>query len=193
MFSVICLKLSSPKNRNLLTAWPILVMTYFNEAKFINTRKYLLSGSNVLLWHFSYWLSIERQTNRQTDRQEEQKDWETPFAMIICLTDVEWVGLICLSVQVILQCHSSYHLLVSFLGYLRRWKILIFLVFHLKKKPIFILLTHKGSHREVYQEFQPSYDIIFRWCQGLFRSQVPCTPSLHCPTSSASTRNQQPV
>ena len=30
----------------------------------------------------------------------------------------------------------------------------------------FILLTHKGSHREVYKEFQPSYDIVLRWCQG---------------------------
>ena len=37
----------------------------------------------------------------------------------------------------------------------------------------FILLTHEGSHREVYQEFQPSYDIFRRWCQGLFRTQVP--------------------
>ena len=61
--------------------------------------------------------------------------------------------------------------------------------------PIFsILLTHEGSHREVYQEFQPSYDIFHRWCQGLFRPQVPCTPSLHCPmANSALTPNQQPV
>ena len=41
----------------------------------------------------------------------------------------------------------------------------------------FILLTHEGLHREVYREFQPSYDIVRRWCQGLFRPQVPCTPS----------------
>ena len=26
----------------------------------------------------------------------------------------------------------------------------------------FILLTHEGLHREVYQEFQPSYDIFHR-------------------------------
>ena len=26
----------------------------------------------------------------------------------------------------------------------------------------FILLIHEGSHREVYQEFQPSYDIFLR-------------------------------
>ena len=41
----------------------------------------------------------------------------------------------------------------------------------------FILLTHKGSHREVYQEFQSSYDIFRRWCQGMFKPQVPCTHS----------------
>ena len=58
----------------------------------------------------------------------------------------------------------------------------------------FILLIHKGSRREVYQEFKPSYDIFRRWCQGLFRPQVPCTPSLHCPiANSASTQSQQPV
>ena len=33
----------------------------------------------------------------------------------------------------------------------------------------FILLIHEGSHREVYQDFQPSYDIFCSWCQGLFR------------------------
>ena len=50
------------------------------------------------------------------------------------------------------------------------------------------------TSREVYQEFQPSYDIVRSWCQGLFRPQVPCTPSLHCPiTNSASTQSQQPV
>ena len=33
------------------------------------------------------------------------------------------------------------------------------------KRPFcFILLTHKGSHREVYQQFQPSYDIFYWWC-----------------------------
>ena len=53
----------------------------------------------------------------------------------------------------------------------------------------FILLTHEGSHREVYQEFQPSFD-IFRWgCQRWFRPQVPCNPHLHCPiANSASTQ-----
>ena len=57
----------------------------------------------------------------------------------------------------------------------------------------FILMIHEGSHREVYQEFQPSYD-IFR-CQGLFRPQVPWTPNLvHYPiANSASTQSQQPV
>ena len=39
----------------------------------------------------------------------------------------------------------------------------------------FILLIHEGSHREVYREFQPSYGIFSRWCQGLIRPQVPCT------------------
>ena len=58
----------------------------------------------------------------------------------------------------------------------------------------FILLIHKRSHREVYQEFQPSYEIFRRRCQGLFRLQVQSTPSLHCPiANSASTQNQQPV
>ena len=41
---------------------------------------------------------------------------------------------------------------------------------------LFHTSTHEGSHREVYQEFQPSYDIVRRWCQRLFRPQVPCTP-----------------
>ena len=27
----------------------------------------------------------------------------------------------------------------------------------------FVLLTHEGSQREVYQEFQPSYDIVRRF------------------------------
>ena len=58
----------------------------------------------------------------------------------------------------------------------------------------FLLLLHEGSHREVYQEFKPSYDIFRWWCQGLFRPQVPCTPNLHCPiANSASTQSQQPV
>ena len=55
----------------------------------------------------------------------------------------------------------------------------------------FILLTHEGSHSEVCQEFQLSYDIFRRWRQGLFRPQVPCTSSLHCPiANSASTQSQ---
>ena len=61
-----------------------------------------------------------------------------------------------------------------------------------KKSPIsssfFILLAHEGSHREAYQESQPSYDILRRWCQ------VSCTPNLHFPiANSASTQSQQPV
>ena len=48
----------------------------------------------------------------------------------------------------------------------------------------FILLTHKRSHREVYQKFQPNYDIFRRWCQGLIRPQVPYTPSLYCPIAN---------
>ena len=54
-----------------------------------------------------------------------------------------------------------------------------------------------SSHREeVYQEFQPSYDIFPQvWCQGLFRAQqVPCNPSRHyLIANSASTQSQQPV
>ena len=58
----------------------------------------------------------------------------------------------------------------------------------------YILLIHEGSHKEVYQGFQPSYDIFLRWSQGLFRPQVPCTPSLRCPMpNSASTQNQQSI
>ena len=50
------------------------------------------------------------------------------------------------------------------------------------------------EHWVVYQEFQPSYDIFRRWCQVLFRPQVPCTPSLNCLiTNSALTKSQQPV
>ena len=36
-----------------------------------------------------------------------------------------------------------------------------------------LLLIHEGSHREVYQEFQPSYDIFRMWCQRLFRFRAP--------------------
>ena len=56
----------------------------------------------------------------------------------------------------------------------------------------FFLLTHEGSHSEVYQEFQPNYDIFRRWCQRLFRPQVPCTSSLHGPIAN-STQRQQPI
>ena len=58
----------------------------------------------------------------------------------------------------------------------------------------FILVTLDWSHRKVYQKFLPSYDIVHWWRQGLFRSQVPCTPSLYHPISnSVSTQSQQPV
>ena len=61
------------------------------------------------------------------------------------------------------------------------------------QKLFFLLLTHEGSYRAVYKEFQPSHDIFRRWCQGLFRPQALCTPSLHCPiASSAPTQSQQP-
>ena len=44
------------------------------------------------------------------------------------------------------------------------------------------------------KKFPTQLDIFLRWCQGLIRPQVPCTPSLHCPiASSASTQSQQPV
>ena len=51
-------------------------------------------------------------------------------------------------------------------------------------KYFFILLTHEGSHREEYQESQPSYDIFRRSSAKLgcldhgFRAR---TPSLHWP------------
>ena len=41
----------------------------------------------------------------------------------------------------------------------------------------FILLIHEGSHREVYREFQPSYDIFRRWCQGFFRPKFRAPPA----------------
>ena len=48
-----------------------------------------------------------------------------------------------------------------------------------------ILLIHKGSHREVYRDFQPSLT------DHKFRAY---TPSQHCPiANSASTQSQQPV
>ena len=46
-----------------------------------------------------------------------------------------------------------------------------------KKCSFFVLLNHEGSNREVYWEFQPSCDIVRRWCQGLFRPQDPCSPA----------------
>ena len=48
---------------------------------------------------------------------------------------------------------------------------------------IFISLTYEGSHREVYEDFQPSdYIFIFlRWGQELFRPQVLCTSKLTLP------------
>ena len=43
----------------------------------------------------------------------------------------------------------------------------------------FILLTHEGSHREIYQEFQPSYDIFRGGVKGCsdhrFRVPPACT------------------
>ena len=64
---------------------------------------------------------------------------------------------------------------------LARWCLFKFVLFYpnLEQTHLFsfILLIHEGSHREVYEEFQPSYDIFCRWCQGLFRPQVPCTPA----------------
>ena len=58
---------------------------------------------------------------------------------------------------------------------------------------LFILLTHKRSHREVYQDFQPSCDIFCRsGVEGYLGLQVPCTPCLHCPIANfASTQSQQ--
>ena len=50
------------------------------------------------------------------------------------------------------------------------------------------LLTLMGQqvlYSEVYQEFQPIYDIFHRWCQRLIRPQAPCTPSLHCPIGNS--------
>ena len=51
-----------------------------------------------------------------------------------------------------------------------------------------LLIFHPADpHREVYQEFHPSYDIFRRLCQGLFRPQVPCIPSLYCPIANSAT------
>ena len=73
----------------------------------------------------------------------------------------------------------------------KRCKIAFFhvlFVFNKKKtNSFFILLTHAGSHREVYQEFQPRYDIL-RWSGAKscsdhrFRAPPACTaqsPTLH--------------
>ena len=40
----------------------------------------------------------------------------------------------------------------------------------------FILLTHMWSHRKLYRKLLASYEISRRWCQGLFRTKVPCAP-----------------
>ena len=60
--------------------------------------------------------------------------------------------------------------------------------------PFLILLTHEGSHREAYRDFQPSLTSSAGGAKGCSEPQVPCTPSLYCPTAnSASTQSQQPV
>ena len=41
----------------------------------------------------------------------------------------------------------------------------------------FILLTHEGSYREVYQEFQPSSDIFRRWLSEYARAHAKRTHS----------------
>ena len=43
-----------------------------------------------------------------------------------------------------------------------------------------VFLFHPAdSHKEAYQEFQPSYKVVRKWYQGFFRPQVMCVPSLH--------------
>ena len=51
------------------------------------------------------------------------------------------------------------------------------------------------SHREVYREFQPSYDIFRRYgAKGCSDHRFRAPPNLHCAAAnSASTQSQQPV
>ena len=51
----------------------------------------------------------------------------------------------------------------------------------------FILLTHEGSHREVYRDFQPNLTLSVSGAKGLFIPQVPCLSSLHCPVNAEPT------
>ena len=69
------------------------------------------------------------------------------------------------------------------------WNIRLFFFF------CFILLTHKGSHREAYRDFQPSLTSFAAGAKGCSdHSGLRATPSLHCPiANSTSTQCQQPV
>ena len=58
--------------------------------------------------------------------------------------------------------------------------------------PFCIPLTHEGSHREVYKEFQPSYDIFRR--SGAKDCSDHRLHWLHCPIANSTlTQSQQPV
>ena len=59
----------------------------------------------------------------------------------------------------------------------------------------FILLTHKGSHGEVYREFQPSYDIFRRsGVKGCLDHSGFCAPAAYTAiANSVSTKSKQPV
>ena len=69
----------------------------------------------------------------------------------------------------------------------------------------FILLIHEGSHREVYQEFQPSYDIFCRWYTGQlltlhqhrannqYRTANQISPTLWVSSSTLATLEQCPI
>ena len=57
----------------------------------------------------------------------------------------------------------------------------------------FILLTHEGSHREVYQEFQSSYDIFHRsGAKGCSDHRFHVPPA-YTAQMLTSTQSQQPV
>ena len=57
----------------------------------------------------------------------------------------------------------------------------------------FILLTLEGSQRGSLAEFATQLDIVRRWCQGLFRPQVPCTHNQHCPVANSASNTESTI
>ena len=98
--------------------------------------------------------------------------------------------------------HTTYQLVYS---YIQQWlsnnRVFLSECFRLVftlRSCFFYFFFNPADPRGITQGGLPGFptqlDIFRRWCQGLIRSQVPCTPSLHCLiANSASTQSQQPV